>query len=166
MPTSDNGWNEYSRLVLEQLETLSAGIDAVRDEMQGIKQELAIMKAKEDRITELKAWKEKIDEEVEAGALRITNESGLKYKFQVGETTPLGVFIDNKKVISINTISNMKTSLEGTNYDFLQVGSSSMVFVKNKIIIAYIYSDVDSEKDIIWIEGKTKELVNLLIKNN
>jgi len=62
MPTSDNGWNEYSRLVLEQLETLSAGIDAVRDEMQGIKQELAIMKAKEDRITELKAWKEKIDD--------------------------------------------------------------------------------------------------------
>jgi hypothetical protein len=41
-----------------------------------------------------------------------------------------------------------------------------MVFVKNKIIIAYIYSDFDSEKDIIWIEDKTKETVNLLIKNN
>ena len=57
-----NGWNEYSRLVLEQLESLSAGIDAVREEMLGIKQELAIMKAREDRITELKTWKEKIDE--------------------------------------------------------------------------------------------------------
>ena len=62
MAPTENGWNEYSRLVLEQLETLSAGIDAVRDEMQGIKQELAIMKAKEDRITDLKAWKEKVDE--------------------------------------------------------------------------------------------------------
>jgi len=59
---SDNGWNEYSRLVLEQLESLSVGIDAVRDEMQGIKQELAIMKAKEDRITDIKTWKEKIDD--------------------------------------------------------------------------------------------------------
>ena len=62
MAPSENGWNEYSRLVLEQLETLSVGIDAVRDEMLAIKQELAIMKAKEDRITELKAWKEKIDD--------------------------------------------------------------------------------------------------------
>jgi len=62
MAPTENGWNEYSRLVLEQLETLSAGIDAVREEMQGIKQEFAVMKAKEDRITELKAWKEKIDD--------------------------------------------------------------------------------------------------------
>ena len=62
MAPTDNGWNEYSRLVLEQLESLSVGIDAVRDEMQGIKQELAIMKAKEDRITDIKTWKEKIDD--------------------------------------------------------------------------------------------------------
>ena len=62
MTPTDNGWNEYSRLVLEQLETLSAGIDAVREEMQGIKQELAIMKVKEDRITDIKIWKEKLDE--------------------------------------------------------------------------------------------------------
>ena len=59
MAPSENGWNEYSRLVLEQLETLSVGIDAVRDEMLAIKQELAIMKAKEDRIRDIKAWKEK-----------------------------------------------------------------------------------------------------------
>ena len=41
-----------------------------------------------------------------------------------------------------------------------------MVFVKNKIVNVYIYSDFDSEKDIIWIEAKTNELVNLLINNN
>jgi len=62
MAASENGWNEYSRLVLEQLEVLSVGIDALRTEMQELRQELAIMKAKEDKITELRAWKEKIDE--------------------------------------------------------------------------------------------------------
>ena len=62
MASSENGWNEYSRLVLEQLEALSVGIDSLRDEMQTIRQELAIMKAKEDKVTELKTWKEKIDE--------------------------------------------------------------------------------------------------------
>jgi hypothetical protein len=62
MAPSENGWNEYSKLVLEQLEVLSVGIDALRTEMQELRQELAIMKAKEDKITELRTWKEKIDE--------------------------------------------------------------------------------------------------------
>ena len=59
---SQNGWNEYSRLVLEQLESLSLGIQGVRNDMQEMRQELAIMKAKEDKVTELRVWKEKIDE--------------------------------------------------------------------------------------------------------
>ena len=62
MAPSENGWNEDSKLVLEQLEVLSVGIDALRTEMQELRQELAIMKAKEDKITELRTWKEKIDE--------------------------------------------------------------------------------------------------------
>ena len=31
---SDNGWAEYSRLVLKELETLASGIDSIKDEMQ------------------------------------------------------------------------------------------------------------------------------------
>jgi len=62
MAPTENGWNEYSKLVLEQLESLSAGIELLRSEMQEIKQELAIMKAKEDKVTELKAWKDRVDE--------------------------------------------------------------------------------------------------------
>ena len=64
MPESDNGWNEYSRLVLEQLESLSVGIDALRGEMQEMRQELAVMKSKEDKVIELRNWKEKIDDVV------------------------------------------------------------------------------------------------------
>jgi len=62
MAPSENGWNEYSRLVLEQLESLSVGIDSLRDELQDIKQEMTLMKAKEDRVQDLKTWKEKLDE--------------------------------------------------------------------------------------------------------
>ena len=59
---TNNGWNEYSRLVLEQLEVLSMGIDSIRIELQSVNQELTIIKAKEDKVNELRAWKEKIDE--------------------------------------------------------------------------------------------------------
>lgn len=59
---SENGWTEYSRLVLKELETLATGIDALRSELQAVKQELAKMQVREDKVDELKGWKEKVDE--------------------------------------------------------------------------------------------------------
>ena len=59
---SDSGWETYSKLVLQQLETLSKGIEGLRTELQDVKEQLTKIKAKEDRLEELKSWKEKIDE--------------------------------------------------------------------------------------------------------
>ena len=60
--SGENGWGEYSRLVLKELETLATGIEALRSELQDVKQELAAIRAKEDKVDELRLWKEKIDE--------------------------------------------------------------------------------------------------------
>ena len=60
--SSQNGWNEYSRLVLKELETLADGIDGLRAELQEMKQELAKMQVREDKVDDLKQWKEKIDD--------------------------------------------------------------------------------------------------------
>ena len=59
---SQNGWNEYSRLVLKELETLAEGIEGLRGEMQDLKQELALQKVKEDKVEDLRSWKERVDE--------------------------------------------------------------------------------------------------------
>ena len=74
MAPAENGWNEYSRLVLEQLETLSIVIDALWDELQDIKQEMTLMKAREDRVVELKTWKERIDEVASPPQLKVLTE--------------------------------------------------------------------------------------------
>jgi len=58
----EHGWDQYSRLVLQQLETLSSGIEALRAELQDVKNQLTELKAREDRVLELKEWKEKVDE--------------------------------------------------------------------------------------------------------
>ena len=58
----ESSWGQYSRLVLQQLETLSNGIEALRSELQDVKNQLTELKAKEDRVQDLKEWKEKIDE--------------------------------------------------------------------------------------------------------
>ena len=60
--SEEPSWDQYSRLVLQQLETLSNGIEGLRIELQDVKNQLTELKAKEDRVQDLKDWKEKIDE--------------------------------------------------------------------------------------------------------
>ena len=62
MQNSNQGWETYSKLVLQQLETMATGIDGLRTELQDVKSQLTELKAKEDRVQDIKAWKEKIDE--------------------------------------------------------------------------------------------------------
>ena len=62
MPEENNGWSEYSRLVLKELETLDSSIQALNAEIQDLKQEIARMREREARVDELRAWKEKVDE--------------------------------------------------------------------------------------------------------
>lgn len=72
--SNQNGWNEYSRLVLKELETLGDGIEALRTEISEVKQELALLKQKEDRVDEIKVWKEKIDDVASPTQLKTLTE--------------------------------------------------------------------------------------------
>ena len=71
--SNENGWGEYSRLVLKELETLASSITALNSEIQELKQEIARMREREDRVDELRAWKAQIDE--------IASPSQLQVKF-------------------------------------------------------------------------------------
>ena len=62
MSNNGNGWDTYSKLVLQQLESLTSGIEGLRSELQHVKEQLTELKAKEDRVQDLKVWKEKMDD--------------------------------------------------------------------------------------------------------
>lgn len=59
---SQNGWNEYSKLVIAELERLNDGITKLNVEIQDLKREIAEMKVKEDFAKELWRWKQAVDE--------------------------------------------------------------------------------------------------------
>jgi len=69
--SSENGWGEYSKLVLKELETLASGIESLRTDLHDVK--IAI-RAREDKIEEIKKWKEKIDELTSPSQLKTTLE--------------------------------------------------------------------------------------------
>ena len=62
MSNNDNGWNEYSNLVLRELETLGSAINKINTSLQEVKQEIAVIRAREDRVQELTEWKRRVDD--------------------------------------------------------------------------------------------------------
>ena len=60
--SDDSGWGEYSRLVLKELETLAVGIKELNESLQEVKRDITEMRAREDKVQELAAWKARIDE--------------------------------------------------------------------------------------------------------
>ena len=57
-----NGWNEYSKLVIAELERLNDGITNLNVEIQDLKQQIAELRVKEDFAKELWRWKKEVDE--------------------------------------------------------------------------------------------------------
>lgn len=74
MSGSGGEWETYSRLVLQQLEDLSASMIGLRQEIQELKVEIAELRAKETNVSELKMWKEKMDEVCSPSQLKSLRE--------------------------------------------------------------------------------------------
>lgn len=60
--SEQNNWNEYSRLVLKELETLAIGISNLNLEIQDVKREIALIKDREDKVDKLQEWKDRVSE--------------------------------------------------------------------------------------------------------
>ena len=71
---SENGWGEYSRLVLKELETLASGIKELNESLQDVKKEIAVIRAREDKVQELIKWKDRIDEVASPSQLKDLQE--------------------------------------------------------------------------------------------
>jgi len=59
---NEDGWSEYSKLVLKELETLSRGIASLNEEIQALKSDITELRSREDKIKELRDWKQRVDE--------------------------------------------------------------------------------------------------------
>jgi hypothetical protein len=103
----DQGWETYSKLVLQQLETLNTGIESMRRELQDVKEQVTKIKAKEDRLEELKAWKEKIDE--------VASPSQIKYALRE---------LENLKTFKTKAV---------TIFAVIQFGMAAVIFAMNFI---------------------------------
>jgi archaellum component FlaC len=61
--TQQSNWGEYSKLVLKELENLSDEIKTIKNEVHNVRQDIAVMRAREDRVDQLIEWKAKMEEQ-------------------------------------------------------------------------------------------------------
>jgi predicted nucleic acid-binding Zn-ribbon protein len=59
---SQNGWNEWSKHVLKELERLNSNDEHIKEALIDIKKELFKVSTFEKDIEEIKEWKEKMDD--------------------------------------------------------------------------------------------------------
>jgi len=76
-----NGWNEWSKHVLKELERLNEGIDGLHVELQFVKHGMQRIAVVEDQTVELKEWKKDISEVCSPTQFKELNQSvdDLKY---------------------------------------------------------------------------------------
>ena len=57
-----NGWNEYSRLVLAELEKLNNNVSALSKDIDNLKEDMTKIKSLKYSVDDLKEWRKDISE--------------------------------------------------------------------------------------------------------
>jgi len=72
--SDENGWGEYSRLVLKELETLGTSIKELNESINDMKREITEIRAREDKVHDLMKWKQRVDEVASPSQLKNLQE--------------------------------------------------------------------------------------------
>ena len=90
MGTDDtkNGWNEYSRLVLAELEKINKKIEENTQDINELRQDLTKLESIKDEMSEVKGWKKEVDEVVSPTQMKeISKEVDELKTFKTQSTT-------------------------------------------------------------------------------
>ena len=69
--------------------------------------------------------------------------------------------MDEEDAMAFSVIMAGDYSEDYLEEGFFEVNSLAAMNLNNRLVIAYVYSGFESSADIIWLEAKTKELVEL-----
>lgn len=71
---NNNGWIEYGKLVLKELERLNDNYESLKKDLDSrfneLKQEISTVKTVEDKVKKIEDWKEKVDDVISPSQLK------------------------------------------------------------------------------------------------
>ena len=107
-----------------------------------------------------------INETLVDSMAKVNEKYDTNINWSFNETTPLGVFMNENDAMAFSVIMAGDFSEDYLEEGFFEVNSLAAMNLNNRLVIAYIYSAFESNADIIWLEAKTRELVELLRMEN
>ena len=154
--SAENGWAEYSKLVLKELATLATGIKELNESLQDVKQEITAMKAKDDKVQELVKWKARVDEVASPTQLKELQlqVEDLKLEDQLKEEK-------DKFLRLFAEFENYKRRTAKERIELFSTASEEVMISLLPILDDFDRASVEIEKDL---ENETLKGV-LLIKN-
>ena len=120
----------------------------------------------EQQYTLLSTVKDRVDKVVESSIGSINDSYNLNAEASIDEMTSMGVFIDKEDAVSMAVEVKAQISMDGYSDNTPQIATMSFLRIKNRLVVAYLYSDYIDGKDIAWAKSKTNELIDLLLKAN
>jgi len=120
----------------------------------------------DQQYTLMNTVKGEADKILQEGVATFNDEFDVNAEVSIDEITTLGVFLNKENAISMAVMIMGQFSMDEYSDDTPQIGTVSFLRIKNRLVLAYLYSDYIDSKDVIWVKSKTKELVDLLLKVN
>lgn len=124
-----------------------------------------VNQVKQEQDAFAKKGKEEIGPLLDDAAGKLSKEYGSPLKLEVGETVPLGVFMEKTNAVGFAVLQKYRVSANG-QLDYLTVGGASIMRVKGKILRAYVNSNYESPKDAEWVRSTLSTWVDQILATN
>lgn len=96
----------------------------------------------------------------------ISHEHDIVLDFKYDKPVPLGVFMDKPDVVAFAVLMKTQKLLNRTSTVSFQVGGTSILKTKDKILFIYVYSNFDTVEDLDWVQAVSSRWVEQILLEN
>jgi hypothetical protein len=96
----------------------------------------------------------------------ISKEHDIALDYKYDKPVSLGVFIDKPDVVAFAVLMKTQRVLNRTSTLSFQIGGTSVLKTKNKILFIYVYSNFDTTEDLAWVQAVSSRWVDQILLAN
>jgi hypothetical protein len=121
---------------------------------------------KQENETLLERVKDRIGPLLDDMSGKLSKDYGVLGKLKLGETVPLGIFIEQNDAVGIAFLVKSQVSVEGQQIDVLMASGMSYIRVKGKILFAYVHSNYETQNNLEWVRTTSRKWVDQILATN
>lgn len=91
---------------------------------------------------------------------------GADFRAQLGETTPLGIFMDRPQAIGYTLLQKQRFELSGVTTEMVQVSAVMVLHLQSKILYVYLYRTLHDQSDIDVVQNTGRDWAEAIVAAN